>query len=272
MSDSFKHSFSSYVILLIITMYALVLTSSCVSVKKYVYFKDLPDTFSKTVTINQVTPYVDPKIEPNDILAITVQPTLGNIGITSGGNSGVGNGNGSSNLSQLNSFPVDKNGFIEYPLIGRVKLSGLSTTEARELLRKESLIYYKDPVVNVRIANFNILVLGDVPKPGFFISPGERVSILDAIANAGDLSYSAKRDNILLIRSEGDQKICARYDISSSRIFQNPYFYLKQNDVIYVEPNKYKVQSSDQTFIRNLGILSSVISIASLLLVYKSIK
>ena len=250
-----------------------VLFTSCVSVKKYVYFKDLPDTSSKTITIDQITPYVDPKIEPSDILSITVQPMLKNL--VSGSSTNNNNFDGSNaNLpgSQLNLFPVDKNGDIEYSLIGKLRVAGLSTSETRDLIREKSLYYYKDPVVNVRIINFKITVLGDVPKPGLYTSESEKVSIIDAIANAGDLLFSAKRDNILLIRSDSDKKLCARYDITNTNIFKSPYYYLKQNDIIYVEPNKYKVQSSDQSFIRNLGILSSIISIASLVLVYRSLK
>lgn len=268
MSYSGRQGFSGFVLLVMLV--ACAMTSSCVSLKKYVYFKDLPDTFSNTVTIDEVTPFVEPKIEGNDILSITVQPMLQNI--TNNANSGNNSGNGNSNANANNLFPVDKNGNIEYPLIGFQKVAGLTTAEARNLIREQSKRFYVDPVVNVRITNFDITILGDVPKPGRITSPSEKLSILDALADVGDLNYSAKRDNILLIRSEGDQKICARYDITSKKIFQNPYYYLKQRDIIYVEPNKFKVQSSDQTFIRNLGILSSLISIASLLLVYKSIK
>jgi len=269
MSDQKKRTVTGVLVLMLISCSALF--DSCVSVKKYVYFKDIPDTIVKSVTIDHVTPYKDPKIEPSDLLSITVQPMLRNL-MTSSPGGGSGETQASGQLGQVNIFPVDKDGYIEYPLIGRQKVAGLSTSEAREMLREKSLYYYKDPVVNVRITNFNILVLGDVPKPGIFTSPSEKVSIMDAIGYAGDLLYSAKRDDILLIRTEGDQKICARYDITTSKIFQSEYYYLKQNDIIYVEPNKYKVQSSDQSFIRNLGVLSSIISIASILLVYKSIK
>jgi len=279
MSKFYKQSFSSFVLLLLLSTYALM--SSCVSTKNIVYFhKDLPDTFSAPVVMNKTTQFVDPKIESNDILSISVQPLLQNIlsapsGGSSSGSSNAGNVNaGGMNYgtTSANGYLVDKNGYIEYSLIGPVKVGGLSTTEAKELIEQKAKEYYKDPVVYVRILNFDYSILGDVNRPGKFNSPSEKVSIIDAIVESGDLQLSAKRDNILLVRSVGDQKIFARYDLSSKEIFNNPYYYLKQRDVIYVEPNKYKVQSSDQTFIRNLGILSSLISLASIILVFKSIK
>ncbi len=268
MSEYYNRSYTGFLLLLMLT--ASMIFNSCVSIKKYVYFKDLPDTSSKNIVIEPITPYVDPKIEPADILSITVQPMLKNL--VSGNDNNQDGGNTAKIGGQANLFPVDKNGYIEYSLIGRLKVAGLSTSEARELIREKSLYYYKDPVVNVRITNFQITILGDVNKPGRYTSESEKMSIVDAIAESGDLLTSAKRDNILLIRSEADQKIYSRFDLTNTKIFNNPYYYLKQHDIIYVEPNKYKVQGSDQSFIRNLGILSSLISIASLLLVYKSIK
>ncbi len=267
MSDFIKRGFTGFVLLFLLG--ATLMGSSCVSTKKMVYFRDLPDTISKSVEISSNTPYTEPRIEPNDLLSISVTPLLQSMAsnpvTTNTGNPTTGSG-------QLPTFAVDKDGYIEYSLIGRVKVGGLTTTEARDVIKERAKEYYIEPVVNIRITNFQITVLGDVPRPGIFFSSNEKFNIIDAIANAGDLNLTSKRDNILLVRSVGDQKICARYDISTSKIFQHPYFYLKQNDMIYVEPNKFKMQSSDQTFVRNLGILSSIISIASLIVVFKSIK
>jgi polysaccharide export outer membrane protein len=261
-----KRGCQGFVILFLFAAYTL--SSSCMSTKKVVYFRDLPDTMNTPVVMSHVTPFVAPTIENNDILAITVQPLLQNTTMSSSSPLVASNGN----TATANTFLVDKNGYIEYSLIGRVKVGGLTTTEAKDLLTERAKTYYKDPVVSVRITNFDILILGDIAKPGSFNSPSEKVTIIDVIAQGGDLNISAKRDNILLVRSIGDQKEFSRYDISSSKIFQSPNYYLKQRDIIYVEPNKYKVQSSDQTFIRNLGILSSLISLASLVLVFRSIK
>ena len=156
--------------------------------------------------------------------------------------------------------------------IGFVKVAGLTTAEARELIKQKAKEFYKDPVVNVRIANFDVSVLGDVARPGMVTFPDEKASILDAIAFSGDLNITAKRNNVLVVRSEGDQKSFYRVDLRSSKLYQSPVYWLKQRDLVFVEPNKFKVQSSDQTLLRNLGILSTVISMASLVLIFRTVK
>jgi len=254
-----------YGILLLFIAY--VLMGSCISSKKILYFQDMADSGSVPITMLPSTKFVDPKIESNDILAITVQTIVQN----KESNSPITT-NTPGTFNELNGFLVDKNGYIELSLIGFVKVGGLTTAEARELIKQKAKEFYKEPVVNVRIANFDIVVLGDVNKPGTITLPSEKASIIDAIALSGDLSLTAMRDNILLIRSQGDEKKYVRFDMRSSEIFQSPYFYLKQRDIIYVEPSKNKIQSSDNTLIRNLGILSSLVSLASLALVFKSLK
>jgi len=231
--------------------------SSCISVKKTIYFNDLSDTMNAPIT-SPGAKYQDPKIESNDILAITVQTVTqnpGNAPITS---------NSTATFSPLNGFLVDKNGYIELPLMGFVKVAGLTTSETRELIKQKAKEFYNNPVVNVKIANFDIVVLGDVGKPGTITSPSEKISILDAIALSGDMNITARRDNVLLTRTIGDDKIFVRLDLNSSKIYQSPFYYLKQRDQIYITPNKGKVQSSDNTLIRNLGILSSFLSIVEI--------
>jgi polysaccharide biosynthesis/export protein len=216
--------------------------------------------------INQPTPFVDPKIESNDILAITVQTPVQNptnAPITS---------NATGSFNELNGFLVDRNGYIELSLIGFVKVGGLTTAEAREVIKQRAKEYFRDPVVNVRIANFDIEVLGNVGRPGKITLPSEKVSIVDAVGLAGDLPLTAERTNVLLIRSEGGQKKFVHFDLTSSKVFESPYFWLKQRDIVYVKPNRALIQSSDNTFSRNLGIISSVVSLATLLLVLKNVK
>jgi polysaccharide export outer membrane protein len=237
-------------------------TTSCVSTKNLLYFKDVPDTLTTPMVVN-ATPFVDPKIESNDILAITLQTLVqnpGNTPITT-------NSTGTFNL--LNGNLVDRNGYIELSLLGFVKVGGLTTAEARELIKQKAKEFYKDPVVNVRIANFEVTVLGDVARPGKVSIPNEKGNIMDAIALAGDLNITAKKSNVMLVRHDGDREIFYRYDLRSSKVFQSPQFWLKQNDQIIVEPNRYKAQSSDQTFTRNLGIITTLISLASLILLFK---
>ena len=252
---------------LLLIFFLYVSSTSCISTKKVVYFSDLPDTISAPLVMNQPTHFIDPKIESNDILAVTIQTMVQNDKTNTPTTT-----NSPGTFNSLNGFLVDKNGYIELSLIGFVKVAGLTTAEARELIKQKAKEFYNDPVVNVRIANFDVTVLGDVAKPGAVSLPSEKASIIDAIALSGDLTLTARRDNILLVRSEENEKKFVRLDLRSSKIFQSPYFYLKQRDIIYVEPNKSKVQTSDNTFIRNLGIITSLISLASLIVVFKSIK
>lgn len=252
---------------LIILFIATNSLTSCLSVKKVVYFGDLKEDtlYPNPVTIN-ATPFVEPRIESNDVLAITVQ-TLAHID----GNSPITT-NTTGSFNALNGFLVDKNGYIELSLIGFVKVGGLTTSEARELIKQKAKEYYREPVVNVRIANFDIYFLGDMNKATTLNVPNEKINIIDALAQAGDVTISANKKNVLLIRSEGDQKKFVRFDLTKSDVFHSPYFYLKQRDILYVEPSRYKIQSSDNSITRWLGIISSVVSIASLLLVFKVVK
>lgn len=251
-------------ILFLFFVYAM--SSSCVSIKKARYFNDIPDSMPSPYTLEHPAVFNDPRIESNDNLAITLQTITQNSSNTPITTNSVGT------FSELNGFLVDKNGYINLSLIGPVKVAGLTTMEAKELIEEKASKHYNNPVVNVRIANFDVTVLGDVAKPGKITLPNEKASIIDAIALSGDLPLTANRTNVLLIRNEGDHQKCVRFDLTSSKIFQSPDYWLKQRDIIYVQPNKNKIQNSDNTVIRNLGILSSLISLASLIVVFKSLK
>ncbi len=263
MYNKTKQNRYSFVALLLFIVIAV--TSSCINTKKIIYFNDLPDSSSRPYLLGDLTTYVEPKIENSDILAITVQTIVANsqTPITS---------SSTGTFSSLNGFMVDKNGFIELNLIGFVKVAGLTTSEARELIKQKAKEFFKDPVVNVRIANFDVQVLGDVAKVGVVTLSSEKSSLLDALALAGDLLLTARRDNILLIRTEGDQKKFIRFDLRSKNIFQSPYFYLKQHDIIYVEGRKDKLQASDNGFSRTLGLISSFASLISLVLIFRTFK
>ena len=240
--------------------------SSCISTRKVVYFNDIPDTaLAKPITVTSIK-YTDPVILPNDILSITVQTMQqneSNTPITSGT---------VAMFNPLNGFLVDKNGNIELSLIGFIKVGGLTTSEARELIKEKAKEYYKEPVVNCRIANFEINLLGEINSPGTYTFPSEKVSILEALAAGKDASITGKRNDILLIRTEGEERKFIRLSLNSSDLFKSPYFYLRQRDILYIEPTRFKVQSSDNTFIRNIGIFSSLISVAAILLAFKGAK
>ena len=264
MHDQCWGRFLSVFMLLFISMISL---DSCLSPKKVIYFNNIPDTVSATTpVIVQSVKYEDPKILPNDILSINLQTMDQNQSNTPINTSVVGT------FNPLTGFLVDKNGNIELSLIGFVHVGGLTTSEARELIKLKANEYYKSPVVNVRISNFEVNLLGDVNSPGTYPFPSEKVNIFEAIAAGGDLAITGKRNNVLLIRTEGDERKFVRLDLTNSSVFASPYFYLRQRDILYVEPSKFKIEASDNTLVRDVGIVSSLISVAALILAFRNYK
>ena len=158
-------------------------------------------------------------------------------------------------------FMVDKEGMIELPVAGKVKVAGLTTSAIRDTIQRRVSNYYKDPVVNVRFANMGITIIGEVKQPATYVVTNEKISIIDIIGLAGDLTVYGKRDNVLLIRDSAGTKQYVRFDLNSSKTLSSPYFYLRQGDVVYVEPNKQKITSTDFIRVRNYAIIGSTISL-----------
>ncbi|SFW25671.1 polysaccharide biosynthesis/export family protein [Chitinophaga sancti] len=247
----------------------LVSLFSCSSPKNITYFKDIPDTINNRSV--ELAAFVTPTIQADDILQVTIQ-TLdvattsmmnpGNSILATNGASPVAvPGVPSTNTPVPNSYLVDKNGYVVLPIIGKIMVAGKTTDQVRDEIKKGADQYYKDPVVVVRFANFKITVLGEVTRPAAYVMPNEKVSILDAIGMAGDLTIYGKRENVLLIRDNNGKKDFVRFNLNDSKLFSSPYFYLHQGDVVYIEPNKAKVNSTDMSQVRNISILTSVISV-----------
>lgn len=242
--------------------------TSCLSPKKVVHFYNFRDSvgYVKPYIIDSVTPYKDPVILTKDILMVVVQNLDQN-------NTNTPIQIQKAAISDLYSgFLVDLNGNVELPLVGFVKVAGLTTSEAAELIKEKAKEYYKSPVVRVRIMSFDVQFMGEIARTGPVNFPAEKVNILEGLAAAGDVPLTGKRSNVLLIRTEGDTKKFIRFDLRSPEIFKSPYFYLRQRDIVYVEPTKFRVQSSDNTIIRSIGIFSAVISVATILLTLRNIK
>jgi len=244
--------------------------SSCSAPKNIGYFKDIPDSIRKTA-VDQAAFYT-PTIQPDDILQVNIQTldpsatTLLNQQNTAtwpvnGNPLGAGSTPTSSPASSMSGYLVDKDGYVMLPLIGKIFVKGKTTDAVRDEVRTKAAEYYKDPVVNVRFVNFKITVLGEVAKPASYIMPNEKVSLLDALGMAGDLTIYGKRENILLIRDAGNKKEFVRFNINDSKMFTSPYFYLRQGDVVYVEPNKAKIASTDVAKTRNFTIAVSLLSL-----------
>ena len=156
-------------------------------------------------------------------------------------------------------YLVDKDGEIDFPVIGKVKIAGLSPEEVRVLLRERLTDYLKDPIINIRLKNFTVTILGDVNNPGTYPVQGERITILEAIGLAGDLTIKGRRDNVMVIRDFDGTKVYTKIDLTDKSVLSSPVYYLTQNDVVYVEPNKSAVTAS--TLDNRAGIYVSIASI-----------
>ncbi|KQB99617.1 polysaccharide biosynthesis/export family protein [Pedobacter sp. Hv1] len=239
--------------------------SSCGVKYKYVpYFTDLPrDSEIKEKITNQTTF----KVQVHDVLAITVSSpspeaaAMFNVGTTSS----VQNENNTNVLTAMNGFAVDEKGDIQIPLVGAVKIVGLSLAEVRLLIQEKLTTYLKNPVVNIRLANFKISILGDVAKPGVYPINNQRVNIAEALSLAGDLNITARRQDVLLVREIDGERKYIRFDMQSKDVFNSPYYYLQNNDVLYIQPDKVAYSNVDNSY-RNVGIILSVISILSIFL------
>ena len=228
------------------TIYSLIvmhLLSSCANTKQAVYFNGMPDSkFTRKYEA------LEPLIQPNDILSITItsinreasiifnSPQADNVGITN--TSGV--------VSEATGYLVNDEGNILLPVLKEVKAAGLTKTQLRNnisqlLVDKKLLI---DPVVNIRCLNFKVTVLGEVARPNVIAVPSEKISLLEAIGLAGDLTIYAKRDNVVVIREVGNEKVVKRINLNSADLFTSDYYYLNPNDVVYVEPNKARMASA----------------------------
>lgn len=252
---------------IIALVHTTLFTSSCTSNKKITYFQNLPDSVYQSAKTIANLAYTNPLIQPNDLLQVTIltlDPQV-NTQLAAGNTTSFSIQPGSSNSpvapSQVAGLLVDNQGQIELPIVGKVKVAGLTTALARDTIHNRVALFYNNPVVNVRFANFSITVLGEVARPAAYVVPNEKVSILDAIGMAGDLTIYGKRENILLVRDSLGQKTFTRFNLNSAETFMSPYFYLKQGDMVYVEPSKSKIAATDAVKTRNITLLASGLSL-----------
>jgi polysaccharide export outer membrane protein len=239
----------------------MLLFTSCYSTKKATYFTGVKDA-----TITNKLEIEPPVIHKNDLLSIKISSL--NPGASEVFNSTVSTTTNSTNggtSSQAFGYLVDVDGNIQLPILGNFKAEGLTQKALKDsiltkIIKRKLLI---DPIVMIRFLNFKISVLGEVSNPSVYNVPSEKITILEALAMAGDMTVFAKRNNVLLIREENGNTVLVRLNLSNSEIFYSPYYYLKSNDIIYVELNKAKVADS-----KPIGPwLSAIFSASSLLIV-----
>ncbi len=248
-----------------IVLVSMFFMTSCVSNKKIAYFQDIQSV--NQAKLDNAISFVEPTIQPDDILSInifTLNPQSGIVVNQAAATPALGGNTNNSLNSQSTGFLVDKNGEIELSLIGKIQVKGLTTYQAKELIKDRVGSFYKEPNVQLRFANFKVSVLGEVNVPSAYTLPNEKVTILDALSLAGDLTIYGKRENVLIVRDTDGKKEFARLNLNSSEIFSSPFYYLKQNDVIYVEPNKARVSANNAAQIQTLGIITSIVSVVVL--------
>lgn len=232
---------------------------ACGGSHKLVYFNNLPDT---AIYQAQAPAVPEPVIQSGDILRIRVNSLNAETNrlFNTGTLETNPQPNKYSNVDEGNvgaeGYLVNTEGYISFPVVGQVKLAGLTIEEARLKIKELVEQYAKDAIINIRFSNFRITVVGEVNRPATFTVPNDRISIIEALGLAGDLTQFGKRSNILLIREENGQRTLARINLNNKETLTSPYFYLKQNDVLYVQPAQYRDPSGDRT----LRLLTAVFS------------
>lgn len=234
-----------------IPFFFLALLFSCASKKDMIYYQDV-DTFGTQEKSNSY----EIKIQPDDMLMISVyaeDPEIAKSFSLNVSSETVTSGNTGS------VYLVDAFGFIDFPTLGKLKVSGLSRTAALQLLNNKILQYIKNPIISIRITNFKVSVQGEVSTPGTYPIASERITLIEALSMAGDLTIFGKRDNILIIREIDGVKSYNRVDLTKAGFMNSPFYYLAQNDVVYVEPNQNKINVSAVN--PSTGLIFSVVSI-----------
>ena len=249
---------------------AIFLFVSCQSYKKVPYLQEV-EAVERTV---QQENLYDAKIMPKDLLTIVVSCTSPELAVpfnlTVASPASVATGNTQlSTQPVLQPYLVDNDGKINFPVLGELKVGGLTKKEAEQLIIEKLKPYIKEtPIVTVRMVNYKISVLGEVARPGTFTINNEKVNLLEALAMAGDMTVWGVRDNVKLIREDADgrQEIVI-LDLNSAETILSPYYWLQQNDIIYVTPNKAKARNSDIGNSTSLwfSATSILVSLASLL-------
>jgi polysaccharide biosynthesis/export protein len=218
----------------------LLFFTSCTSTKQVVYFNDLTDT-ANLATIANAKSSFENKIQKNDQLSITVGGSnAADLAVLNSGSSSASVSNPTLGSGPNTGFLVEADGNIKIPYVGKMKVEGLTRLELEDTLTKLYKDYTKNPTVNVRFLNYSFSVLGEVSRSGKYTMISERTTILEALTMAGDITVLGRRENVLVIREENGERKFARVNLLTKDIFNSPYFYLRTNDVVYVEPVKSK--------------------------------
>jgi polysaccharide export outer membrane protein len=235
--------------------------TACSSTKNVPYFQDMISSSDSNLMLPT---FEEPLIQQDDILNIaiyTTDPTTSMVVNQLMYQNATSTSINQQTTQPTNGMLVDKAGFVDIPIVGKIQVANLTTSIAKEKILAIASKVYQDPTVQVRFTNFKITILGEVARPASYVVPNEKVTILDALGLAGDLTIFGKRENVLVIREDQGKKIYSRLNLNSSDLFKSHFFYLKQNDVLYVEPNKGKAASLNQARTQTFAIIGSALSV-----------
>lgn len=252
----------------IVVLTMVVLLGSCSSGKDVTYFQNIDE-----ISLAGSKGLYDAKIMPKDMLTITVSTTDPaaaapfnlSVGNTVGASGQLSNGGGN-----LQGYLVDNDGNINFPVIGHMHVQGMTKSQCQDMIREKLLPFMaatENPIVTVRMSSYRVTVTGEVNRPGVIPVSTEKMSIVEALAQAGDLTVYGKRDNIMLIREdETGQKKMVRLNMNDANLINSPYYYLQQNDIIYVQPNSVKAKNagigpSTTLWFSFIGIVTSISSL-----------
>lgn len=253
----------------VLSIVAAFAITSCGSYKQVAYFQNID-----SISLAASKGLHDAKIMPKDMLTITVTTTdpKAAIPFNLSYNQSTNGSGGSYGAQSYIPYLVDNDGCIKFPVIGKLRVVGMTKREIEDLITEKVKPYLaeeENPIVTVMMANYSVCVTGEVRNPGVFTIENEKISIIEALTKAGDLTIQGKRQNILLIREGANgQKEHHRLNLNDAELINSPFYYLKQNDIIYVEPNKIKARTAtiDTSITYWLGLTSSVISLSTLLI------
>ena len=243
-------------------LFILLTGTSCISSKKMIYLQGVDSLTNPAQVIQQD---YELRIKPDDQLYIMVSSKAPEL-LTPFANTqilGSSTSGGGTNIQETTGVQVDKNGKIDVPILGEIQVAGLTRLQLADEIKKrlEEGQYIKDPTVSVRIKGLKISVMGEVGSPGVHEMAGDRITLLEALSMAGDLTPTAKRTNILVLREEEGKRHTYTVDLTSGRdVLESPCYYLQQNDVVYVEPNK-SINVKGSSALSYLGAGASIISV-----------
>lgn len=248
-----------------ITAVFILVFTGCTSQKKLSYFHNINESAADSINNNSKFQY-EAAIKPGDMLVITVSGNdpkaiaVFNLPVISYAAPGSDQYYGGQ-VQQA--YTVDADGTIMFPVIGKIQISGLTRQKTIDLISQRLQEYIQNPIVNIRYVNFNVTVLGEVLRPGQYPMPNERTTVLDALGLAGDMTPYGRRENVLVTREQNGKLQFARLNLNDESVFNSPFYYVQQNDVIYVEPNTARSISAQNIplFLSSISTLATLVTL-----------